>query len=431
MLRRALLSMALVAGVVPAQTSTSSADLYEKTIQPILSSNCLGCHNSKVKQGGLDLSTRDALLQGSEHGKVVVLGNSNDSVLYKVVAHITDPGMPFKGKKLPDASIAAISEWIKAGVPYGDAAGKAEVSIAAEAPSTGHFAFLFVPQVPAIKDPRWSRNPIDAFIAAEHAKRGITPVGEADKRTLIRRVYLDLIGLPPTPEEIRQFETDKNPAAYDKIVDRLLASPRYGERWGRHWLDIWRYSDWYGWRIQNQVRYSQRHIWRWRDWTIESLNQNKPYDADDRGDARRRRTRARQSRRRSRHRLSWRRNWYMFNRNVWLQDTVEYTSAAFLGLTMKCARCHTHKYDPIPHDDYYRFRAFFEPHDVRTDRVPGRSGYDEGRSCRASTMPMPRRPPTASFAGTRTIPIPASRSEPAIPQLFGKTDLKIEPVPCR
>ena len=167
MLRRALLSMALVAGVVPAQTSTSSADLYEKTIQPILSSNCLGCHNSKVKQGGLDLSTRDALLQGSEHGKVVVLGNSNDSVLYKLVAHITDPGMPFKGKKLPDASIAAISEWIKAGVPYGDAAGNAEVSIAAEAAKHWAFRVPVRPAVPAIKDPRWSRNPIDAFIAAE------------------------------------------------------------------------------------------------------------------------------------------------------------------------------------------------------------------------------------------------------------------------
>ena len=240
--------MALVAGVVPAQTLSPSADLYQKTIQPILSANCLACHNAKGKQGGLDLSTREALLKGSEHGKVVVLGNANESQLYKVVAHISDPGMPFKGKKLPDASIAAISEWIKAGVPYGDAAATTEVSIAAEAAKHWAFRVPVRPQIPAVKDPRWSRNPIDAFIAAEHTKRGITPLGETDKRTLIRRVYLDLIGLPPTPEEIRQFETDKSATAYDKIVDRLLASPRYGERWGRHWLDIWRYSDWYGWR---------------------------------------------------------------------------------------------------------------------------------------------------------------------------------------
>jgi hypothetical protein len=425
MLRRALFSMALVAGVVPAQTSTSSADLYQKTIQPILSSNCLACHNSKVKQGGLDLSTRESLLKGSEHGKVVVLGNANDSVLYKVVAHITEPGMPFKGKKLPDESIAAISEWIKAGVPYGDA-GNTEVSVAAEAAKHWAFRVPVRPPVPAVKDPRWSRNPIDAFIAAEHTKRGITPLGETDKRTLIRRVYLDLIGLPPTPEEIRQFETDKSPTAYDKIVDRLLASSRYGERWGRHWLDIWRYSDWYGWRIQNQVRYSQRHIWRWRDWTIESLNQNKPYAqmitemlaGDEIAPADPNVTRATGF-------LG--RNWYMFNRNVWLQDTVDYTSGAFLGLTMKCARCHTHKYDPIPHEDYYRFRAFFEPHDVRTDRVQGEADTKKAGVARVYDADASR--PTYRFVrGNENNPDTSVTLQPAIPQLFGKTDLKIEPV---
>src|SRR5688572_18718239 len=421
MLARVSIIAAVAAGALSAQN-----DLYSKTVQPILKGNCLPCHNASSKQGGLDLSTRDALLKGSEHGKVVVPGNANDSQLYKVVAHVVEPGMPFKAKKLPDPSIAAIAEWIKAGVPYGDAVDPEAIS-AVEAAKHWAFRVPVRPAVPKIKDTRWSRNPIDAFISAEHTKRGITPLGETDKRTLIRRVYLDLIGLPPTPEEVRQFENDKNPAAYEKLVDQLLASPRYGERWGRHWLDIWRYSDWYGWRVQNQVRYSQRHIWRWRDWTIEALNQNKPYDqmivemlaGDEAAPGNPDVVRATGF-------LA--RNWYMFNRNVWLQDTVDYTAGAFLGVTMKCARCHTHKYDPIPHTDYYRFRAFFEPHDVRTDRVAGEADTTKAGVARVYDADASR--PTYRFVrGNENNPEPAVTLQPGIPQLFGKPDLKIEPVP--
>ncbi len=426
MLRRALFTMALVAGVSAPQTPSAPADVYRTTIQPILTANCLACHNSKMKQGGFDLSTREALLKGSEHGKVVIPGNSSDSQLYKVVAHVSDPGMPFKGKKLPDASIAAIAEWIKAGVPFGEPVADAEAGVAAEGAKHWAFRKPVRPAVPAIADARWSRNPIDAFIAAEQAKRAVTPLGEADKRTLIRRVYLDVTGLPPTPEEVRQFETDKSRSAYEKIVDRLLASDRYGERWGRHWLDVWRYSDWYGWRVQNQVRYSQRHIWRWRDWTVESLNQNKPYAemitemlagdevAPNNPDV-------------VRATGFLGRNWYMFNRNVWLQDTVDYTSGAFLGLTLKCARCHTHKYDPIPHEDYYKFRAFFEPYDVRTDRVAGEADITKAGVARVYDADASK--PTYRFVrGNENNPDTSVILQPGIPQLFGKADLKIEPV---
>src|SRR5262249_14877774 len=131
---------------------------------------------------------------------------------------------------------------------------------------------------PVVKNAAWVRNPIDAFTAAVQEKKGLKPLPEADRRTLVRRACLDLIGLPPTREQIEAFLADRSPNAYEKVVDELLASPRYGERWGRHWMDIWRYSDWYGWRKNNQVRYSQRHIWRWRDWIIDSLNQDKGYD---------------------------------------------------------------------------------------------------------------------------------------------------------
>jgi hypothetical protein len=334
--------------------------------------------------------------------------------------------MPFKAKKLPETAIAAIAEWIKAGVPYGEAEVDPELISAAEAAKHWAFRQPLRPAVPAVKESRWSRNPIDAFISAEHAKRGITPLGETEKRTLIRRVYLDLTGLPPTPEEVRQFEADKNPSAYEKIVDRLLASPQYGERWGRHWLDIWRYSDWYGWRVNNQVRYSQRHIWRWRDWTIEALNQNKPYDqmivemlaGDEVAPGNPDVVRATGY-------LG--RNWYMFNRNVWLQDTVDYTAGAFLGLTMKCARCHTHKYDPIPQTDYYRFRAFFEPHDVRIDRVAGEA--DTAKAGVARVYDSDASKPTYRFVrGNENNPDTSVILQPGVPQLFGKADLKIDPV---
>src|SRR4030095_15534725 len=134
------------------------------------------------------------------------------------------------------------------------------------------------PSLPKIKNQAWLRSPIDSFVAAEHEKRGLEPMPEADKPTLLRRVYLDLIGLPPTPEEIKAFLDDTSDKAYEKVVDGLLSRPAYGERWGRHWMDLWRYSDWYGWRTGGDVQNSQRHMWHWRDWIIESLNEDKGYD---------------------------------------------------------------------------------------------------------------------------------------------------------
>src|SRR5262245_24640393 len=212
------------------------------------------------------------------------------------------------------------------------------------------------------------RNPIDAFIAAEHAARGLPPRPEASRPVLLRRVTLDLTGLPPTPEELHDFLDDASPEAYEKVVERLLNSPRYGERWGRHWMDVWRYSDWAGWG--KQVRDSQPHIWHWRDWIVESLNRDKPYDrmvvemlaADEESPEDLDALRATGY-------LA--RNYKLLSREKWMQDVVDHTGQAFLGVTIGCARCHDHMYDPVFQKEYYRVRAIFEPHRVRIDPVRG------------------------------------------------------------
>ena len=224
------------------------------------------------------------------------------------------------------------------------------------------------PAVPKTADSM--HNPIDAFVSAERSARKLTPRPEAAKEVLLRRVYLDLIGLSPTPEEQRAFAADTSRDAYEKVVDRLLDDPRYGERWGRHWMDIWRYSDWAGWSGGNQIRDSQPHIWRWRDWIVESLNQDKGYDrmilemlaADEFAPEDTNALRA------TGYLV---RNYKMLSREQWMEDTIKHTAQAFLGLTMGCAKCHDHMVDPISQAEYYQLRAVFDPHQVRTDRVPG------------------------------------------------------------
>jgi hypothetical protein len=230
------------------------------------------------------------------------------------------------------------------------------------------FEIVQRPTEPQIKNQFWVRNPIDAFIGAEHEERGLKPRPEASRAILLRRVYLDLIGLPPTPDELHAFLVDSSDDAYERVVDRLLSSPSYGERWGRHWMDVWRYSDWDGWG--NQVRDSQPHIWRWRDWIVQSLNQDKGYDrmilemlASDElcpedTDA-------------LRATGYLVRSYKLLSRERWLEETVDHTAQAFLGITLGCARCHDHMFDPLMQREYYQFRAIFEPHKVRIDRIPG------------------------------------------------------------
>lgn len=227
------------------------------------------------------------------------------------------------------------------------------------------------PPVPAdLPDTASVRNPLDAFLVTEWAARGLRPQAEAPRELLLRRVYQDLIGLNPTPEEQETFLNDTTSEAYERVVDRLLEDPRHGERWARHWMDVWRYSDWAGWTDGGQVRDSKPHIWRWRDWIVESLNSDKPYDrmllemlaADELAPEDPEALRATGF---------LVRNYKMLSREQWLEDTVKHTAQAFLGVTVGCAKCHDHMVDPISQRDYYALRAIFEPHQVRTDRVPG------------------------------------------------------------
>ncbi len=279
------------------------------------------------------------------------------------------------------------------------------------------------PAVPAIKNTAWVRNPLDAFIAAEHEVHGLKPRPEATRTILLRRAYLDLIGLPPTPEELHAFLDDKSPDAYEKVVDRLLASPRYGERWGRHWMDVWRYSDWAGWGAQ--VRDSQPHVWHWRDWIVEALNEDKGYDrmvvemlaADELAPEDTKALRA------TGYLV---RNYKLLSREKWMQDTVDHTSMAFLGVTLGCARCHDHLFDPILQKEYYQVRAVFEPYNVCLDRIPGEPDLAKDGLPRVYDA-TPAVPTYLFIRGDDRTP-DKTPLQPGVPDLLGGKFGKVEPV---
>ena len=339
---------------------------YLKEIQPVLKQRCWSCHGALQQQFQLRLDTQPFILKGGESGAAIVPGNADSSPLFQRISS-TDPAtrMPSEGPPLTPVQIELFRKWIEQGAP-------APANEIPEADPREHWAFRLPvrPALPTVKNLGPPTNPIDAFVLAELDRNGLQPGAPADKPTLLRRVYLDLIGVPPTREELHQFLADDSLVAYETVVDRLLQDSRHGERWGRHWLDIWRYSDWYGRRHVPDVWNSAPQIWRWRDWVVRSLNADRGYDYmvqsmlaadeaassdDEAGVA-------------TGYLI---RNWYALNHNDWMRSTVEHTGKAFLGLTFNCAHCHDHKYDPIQHDDYFRFRAFFEPISIRQDRVVG------------------------------------------------------------
>jgi hypothetical protein len=279
---------------------------------------------------------------------------------------------------------------------------------------------------PAVPSAAGARNPIDAFVAEQWAMQGLHPVGEATRHVLLRRVYLDLIGLSPTPAEIEAFEKDDSADAYEKVVDRLLADPRYGERWGRHWMDVWRYSDWAGWTDGGQIRDSQPHIWRWRDWIVESLNSDKPYDrmilemlaADELCPED-------ESALRATGFLA--RNYKMLSREQWLEDTLNHSSRALLGMTLHCAKCHDHPFDPVTQEEYYKMRAVFEPHNVRIDLVPGVTDKKVNGLPRVYDKELDARTYLYTRGDERTPDKARGEMKPGVPAVFGG-ELKVEPV---
>jgi len=416
------IATAVLALLLAARPLAAAPVDYIREVKPLLTARCYGCHGGLQQKGGLRLDTVKLLQKGGKSGAAVVPGSANDSLLItRVTAPQGTPRMPppSQGEALSEKEIALLRAWIDQG-----AAGPADEK--PEADAKDHWAFRppVRPAVPRLKDSTRGGNPIDAFLAAEWEKRGLTPQPAADKRVLLRRVYLDLIGLPPTAEELEAFVADTAPQAYEQVVDKLLASPRYGERWGRHWMDVWRYSDWWG--LGAEVRNSQKHIWHWRDWIIESLNADKGYDQmlremlaadelypNDLDKLRATGFLARQ--------------YFKFNRNTWLDETVEHTSKAFLGLTMNCARCHDHKYDPIAQADYYRFRAFFEPYQIRTDQVRGDVDFEKDGIPRAFDCNLDT--PTYLFLrGDEKQPVKDKPLSPGIPPILAFTELEIRSI---
>jgi hypothetical protein len=416
--RHAFLPLVLLAAASPAARAEEAVD-YLTQVKPILSARCYGCHSALRQQGSLRVDTAALLRTGGDSGESFDPGDGAGSLLVAMLTGESGSRMPPEddGPALRDDQIALIAKWIDQGAAAPDE----------PTPPDPREHWAYVPPVraatPPVERADRVRNPIDAFLAVEHEARGLIPAPEADRDVLLRRVYLDLTGVPPTRNEREAFLADESPDAYEQVVDRLLASPQYGQRWGRHWMDVWRYSDWSGY--QAEIRNSARHIWRWRDWIVESLNEDKPYDrmvmemlaGDELAPTNPRTLRA------TGYLV---RNWYKFNRSVWLDATIEHTAKAFLGVTMNCCRCHDHKYDPISQRDYFRLRAVFEPHDVRTDRVPGESDLAKDGLPRV----VDAKPDEATYVferGEENRPLKDAPVGPGIPELFG-VELAAEPV---
>lgn len=401
-------ALILVATAAPA-TRGEDVD-YQRDIKPLLSARCYACHGALKQEAELRLDTVDFMRKGSYTGPAIEPGDVESSYLLAVLSGEVGFRMPPEGEPLTDEQIDLVKRWIADGAP-------APEDEAPQKDPAEHWAFQTPtrPEVPPVRDPAWGCNPVDAFLDYEHDRQGLIPVAEVDRAMWLRRVALDLTGLAPTREELRAFQNNPAPDAYERAVDRLLESPQYGERWGRHWMDVWRYSDWDG--FGQEVRESQPHIWRWRDWIVESLNDDVGYDAmvramlagdeiapDDPDTLRATGYLVR--------------SWYKFNRNVWLDSTVEHTGKAFLGLTINCARCHDHKYDPIPQADYYRFRAIFEPHEIATDRLPGQADTVKDGLVRVYDA-FNDRPTYLYRRGEESQPVEDRPLDPAVPGMFG------------
>ena len=362
--RRLILTLVVVAG-------SAAATTFDDTIRPILESNCLPCHDQSTRSSGFSVEDAESVIVGgARHGPAVHAGNPAGSVLVKALRGEVGPQMPFGKRALAEADVNAIEAWIQQLDPQ-------------TAPGADRDLWAFVQprreEPPAARDVQWARNGIDNFILAKLEENGLAPAKEASRETLIRRLYFDLIGLPPPWDEVQAFVRDTSPDAYDSLVDRLLADPRHGERWARHWLDLARYADTSGYEGDPE----NYHTWRYRDYVVDAFNHDKPYDrfikeqiagdefvrslsagplpapepehvvaltflrlapfTEPRGE-------------RSRHEL--------------LSEMTATVSSVFLGLTAGCAQCHDHKYDPIPIKDFYRLKAFFATVYV----APARSG---------------------------------------------------------
>ncbi len=366
----AWLSLSLGAQVFSAEEPNFSPEdikLYETQVKPILDEHCLKCHGGEKTKADLRITSRGAFLRGGESGVAVNLDKPDGSLLLKMINYADDDHQMPPKQKLPADQIALITQWVKKGLPWtpGVIDEHAEVKkkplINDETRNYWAYKKPLKSDLPKVANAKWVTNPIDAYILADLDAHALKPAPPATPEVLIRRVYYDLLGLPPTAAEVAQFAANKDPKAYEKLIDRLLASPHYGEKWGRHWLDVVGYAETNGYERDGD----KPNVWRYRDYVVKAFNTDKPYDQFVKeqlaGDE-------------------------MPNKNpdsitatgfyrlgVWddepadrelakydgLDAIVSTTSGAFLGMALGCARCHDHKRDPLPQDDYYRLLGFF------------------------------------------------------------------------
>jgi hypothetical protein len=383
---------------------TPGEEFFEKEVRPLLVERCLKCHGEKKARGGLRLTSRASLLRGGDGGPGAVPGKPDQSRIIRAVRHVEAPRMPPK-EKLPDREVDVLARWVKMGVPWPGAVTRAPASGGSKFRITDEqrkfWAFRPVPAVtpPAVKDADWARSPLDSFILAGLEAKGLRPAPEADRRTLIRRATFDLTGLPPTPEEVEDFVNDTRPGAFERVVDRLLASPAYGERWGRHWLDLARYTDSFDARGIGGAE-DCAEAWRYRDWVVRAFNSDLPYDSFVRdqvagdlvkspggfnadgviatgflaignwggGDA-------------DKEKLL----------TDIADDQVDVVGRTFLGLTVACARCHDHKFDPISTADYYGLAGIFFSTHILPNVGPKTNGPPMLRIPLASPAELARR----------------------------------------
>lgn len=362
----------LACPAVSAEPSPEDIEFFEKQVRPILVDSCSKCHGDRKQEGGLRLDSRASLLKGGDSGPAVVEGKPTDSLLVEAIGYTGDVKMPPKGK-LADDKIAALTEWIKRGAPWpqdkagGDKPG--DFDLAARKARQWAFQPIRPQSVPAVKDKAWPRTTIDNFILAKLEAAGLSPAESADRRTLLRRVTYDLIGLPPAPSEIDAFLADESPEAYERVVDRLLASPHYGERWARHWLDLVRFGETRG----HEFDFEMPLAFEYRDYVIRALNADVPYDqfviehvAGDLLAAPRRHP-------------TERFNESIIGTGFWhlgeathspvdiradeasrADNQIDVFAKTFLAQTLACARCHDHKFDAISTNDYYALSGYLQ-----------------------------------------------------------------------
>ena len=349
----------------PVQDVDANGDLFGTVVGPAFADNCLECHNNRDRKGGLSLQTGPAALRGGDSGQVIVPGDPASSYLLDLVtSHDGKAEMPKGASPLDEATVASIRKWISAGADWPQ--GKE-----LEVPLWWSFAELTRPEIPRVAPERggWVRTPIDAFIAAGHSEQGLVHAEEASRRTLIRRLTYDLTGLPPTPAKIEAFVGDTRPLAYERLVERLLASPRYGERWARHWLDVVHYGETHGYDKDKP----RPHAWPYRDYVIRSFNADKPYSQfvseQIAGDVLFPKSRDGAEALGFLAAGPWDFIGHVelpetkidgqIARHLDRDDVVQNTITSFLSLTLGCAQCHDHKFDPISQQEYYQLQAVF------------------------------------------------------------------------